>query len=260
MAVVSEAEAEAVMPCEVKVKTLEGGDLTVEVVPKTTMKELKAILHEMKPCEDPIERQILKVKVLTDGLVVDDDQTMESAGLLRDESEVTVIYSRNEVEAATTEAINAEGLLQVNIPSSLTEIPLGAFEDDHQVVAVAIPESVTVIRDYAFAGCKHLASIRIPGSVTVIESYAFFGCKSLASITIPESVTAIGEGAFARCESLASITIPESVTAIGEEAFQNCKSLERITIPESLRDDCQQAFDDEMQAIIGTPLMMRCKR
>ena len=69
----------APMPCELKVKTLEGGDLTVEVVPTTTIKELRAMLHEKKNCEDPIERKILKVKVLADGLLVDDDQTLESA-------------------------------------------------------------------------------------------------------------------------------------------------------------------------------------
>ena len=115
------------MPREVKVQTLEGGVLTVQVKPASTVKELKSMLHENKHCEDPIERQILQVKVFVDGLFVDDDQTLESAGLLHDESEVTVIYSRNEVEAATKDAIHAEGFLQVNVPSSLTEITFGAF-------------------------------------------------------------------------------------------------------------------------------------
>ena len=45
-----------------------------------------------KDCEDLIERQILKVKVLSGGFLVDDHQTLESAGLLHAESEVTVIY------------------------------------------------------------------------------------------------------------------------------------------------------------------------
>ena len=114
------------MQCEVKVKTLEGGDLTVKVVPTTTIRELKALLHEKKGCEDPIERKILKVKVLANALLVDDDQTLEYAGLLHAESEVTVIYSRNEVEAATKDGIHADGFLQVNVPSSLTEIAFGA--------------------------------------------------------------------------------------------------------------------------------------
>ena len=158
----------AVMPCELQVKTLEGGDLTVEVMPTNTIKELKAILREKKNCEDPIERKILKVKVLADGSLIDDKQTLESAGLLQDESKVTVIYCRNEVEAATKKAIHAEGLLQVNIPCSLTEISAGAFGNFQQVVKAVIPESVTGIGQYAFACCGSLAITTIPASVTKI--------------------------------------------------------------------------------------------
>ena len=228
---------------EVKVKTLDGGVLTVEVVPATTIKELKAMLHEKKQCEDPSEHKILKVKVLANGgLLVDDNQTLESAGMLHAESEAAAIFCRNEVEAATNEAIHAEGYVQVNIPCSLTEIPALAFYGCHQVVKVVIPEYVTAIKDYAFAECECLASITIPDSVTAIEEGAFCGCNSLQSITIPESVTAIGDVAFAGCESLASITIPESVTAIGKGAFHGCKSLETITIPESVTAIGDAAF------------------
>ena len=216
-----------------KVKTVEGGEIAVEVMPTNTIKELKAMLCEQKHCEDPIDRKILKVKVLADGLLVDDDQTLDSAGLLHAESEVTVIYSRNVVEDET-EAIDPEGFLQVNIPSNLTEIPAGAFQDYHQVVKVVIPESVTAIGDFAFLGCSALESINIPESVTVIGNGAFENCKSLESITIPESVTAIGDGTFAMCYCLASITIPESVRSIGRSAFERCKSLESITLPESV--------------------------
>ena len=37
---------------ELKVKTLEGGDLTVEVMPTNTIDELKAMFDEKKHCED----------------------------------------------------------------------------------------------------------------------------------------------------------------------------------------------------------------
>ena len=129
----------AVMPCELKVKTLEGGVLALKSRRPPPFSRMKTMLHEKKHCEDPIEHQILKLKVLADGLLVDDDQTLESAGLLHAESEVTVIYCRNEVEAAAKEAIHEEGLLQINIPSSLTEIPTEAFVSFNQVLTVAIP-------------------------------------------------------------------------------------------------------------------------
>ena len=77
-------------------------------------------------------------------------------------------YSRNEVEAASKEAIHAEGLLQANIPSSITEIPAGAFKESNQVVTVAILESVTLPLKLA----------------------------SWKSTTIPKSVTSIGDSMF----------------------------------------------------------------
>ena len=92
---------------EMKVQTLEGEVLAVEVVPTNTVKELRWMLLESKRCEDLIERQLLKVEVLTAGVLLGDDRTVESAGLLCAESEVTVVYTRREVEAATKEGIGS---------------------------------------------------------------------------------------------------------------------------------------------------------
>ena len=101
----------ATAPQEMKVKTLEVEMLAVEVVPTNTVKKLRAMLLESKRCEDAIERQLLRVEVVTAGLLIDDDQTVEPAGLLCAESDVTIVYARREVEAATKEAIHEEGLL-----------------------------------------------------------------------------------------------------------------------------------------------------
>ncbi len=70
-------------------------------------------------------------------------------------------HFRNEVEAASKEAIRSEGLFQVSIQSSITEIPAGAFKGCNQVVTVAIPESVTLpLRIASFT------SMTTPKSVT----------------------------------------------------------------------------------------------
>eukprot|EP00434_Breviolum_minutum_P002575 symbB.v1.2.002276.t1/scaffold122.1/size316190/9 len=229
-------------PLELKVNTLEGGVITVQVTQTNTVQELKTMLCEKKH-EDPVERKILKAEVLLDGALVHcDSQTLQAVGLLDGEFEVTVVYSRNEVEAATKAEIHGEGFVQVNLPASLVEISSKAFENCRQVVKVAIPESVTSIADHAFAGCSSLESVSIPESVAVIGPCAFAECRSLASITIPGSVRDIGPAAFARCSSLVSVTIPESVTAIETCAFEGCKSLVRITIPESLMAIGDNAF------------------
>ena len=180
----------AAMHRELKVKTLEGGDLTLEVVPTTTIKELKAMLFRKKHGGDPIDRKIVRVKVLVDGGLLDDDQTVESAGLLNEELEANVIYCRNEVEAATKEAIHAEGLLQVNIPSSLTEISARAFEDYHQVVKVVIPESVTAIGDGAFARCIFFGKHHYP---SVSDGYWEF-CLSELQVFGKHQYSSVSDG------------------------------------------------------------------
>ena len=82
---------------ELKVKAVNAGDITVEVAPTTTITELKAMLNEKKHGQDPIERQISTVQLLANDankspLPVDENHTVESAGLLHAESQVTVIY------------------------------------------------------------------------------------------------------------------------------------------------------------------------
>ena len=196
---------------DLNVNTLEGGVITVQVTPTSTIQDLKAMLIEQKH-EDPIERKLLKVDVLAEGALVDSDETLEAAGLLCAESEVTVLYSRiREVEAATKENIHAEGLVQVKIPSSQTEVSHKAFEFCDQVVKVVIPDTVTAIQSSAFAFCTSLVSVTIPNSVTKIGTAAFMGCKSLTRINVPDSVTSIGGAAFAMCALKPKI--PKTVTS-----------------------------------------------
>ena len=221
----------ATVPQEIKVKTLEGEMLAVEVAPTNTVKELRAMLLESKRGEDSIERQLLRVEVLTAGLLLDDDQTVESAGLLCAESDVTVVYARREVEAATKEGIHEEGPLGVIVPSHVMEIKNLAFADCQQVLRVTVPESVTSIGENAFAGCQSLARITLPESLTVIEPCAFLQCTSLESVTIPESVTSIGDSAFAECTSLKHITLPKSLISISSTTFEGCEGLTSIVIP-----------------------------
>ena len=51
----------ATAPQKMKVKTLEGETLAIEVLPTNTVKELRAMLLESKRCEDSIERQLLTI-------------------------------------------------------------------------------------------------------------------------------------------------------------------------------------------------------
>ena len=232
----------AAMSCEVNVNTLQGGVITLDIVTTATVRELKSMLLEKHPCQDPIERKVLKVELLRDSSIIDDAETLDAAGLLGAESLVTVAYTRNEVEAATKHKIHTLGCVGVKIPCNLREISDYAFRSCHQLVVVTIPGSLTHIGEHAFEKCTSLERVTMGESVTHIEDYAFSGCTSLASMTLGESVRHIGEGAFAVCTSLASITLGESVTRIGSTAFCGCTSLASIALDESVTRIGESAF------------------
>jgi len=139
------------------------------------------------------------------------------------------------------------------IPTSVTSIGSGAFQNCTSLTNVTIPTSVTSIRDYAFSGCTSLTAITVDVLNSVYSSVAgvlfnksqttlveYPGGKA-GSYTIPNSVTSIGSGAFAYCTSLTSVTIGNSVTSIGSSAFYNT-SLTSITIGNSVTNIGSGAF------------------
>ena len=134
-------------------------------------------------------------------------------------------------------------LTSINIPSSVTSIEENAFRACGALTSINIPSSVTSIGEWAFSDCQSLTSINIPSSVTSIGKGAFNRCWALTSINIPNSVTSIGEWAFSQCSALTSINIPSSVTSIGEGAFNLCSALTSINIPSSVTRIEENAFD-----------------
>ena len=222
------------MTCEVKLNTLQGSVITLDILMTATVRELKSMLLEKHPCQDPTERKVLKVELLRDSSIIDDAESLDEAGLVGAQSLVTVTYTRNEVEAATKNDIRTQGYFGVKIPCNLPKISQSAFQNSPQLVLLTIPESVTDIGSNAFRGCTSLASITFGGSVTFIGSSAFHGCTSLTSITLGDSVTHIRDCTFCECTSLASITLGGSVTFIGMSAFHGCTSLRSITLGDSM--------------------------
>lgn len=109
-------------------------------------------------------------------------------------------------------------------------IPANAFNWCDGLRNVSIPESITNIGSYAFYGCQSLESVSIPEGVTSISSYAFGHCTRLEYMNIPESVRSIGGAAFEACIGLKNASIPESVRSIGNLAFYKCSALRTIQI------------------------------
>ena len=209
----------AAMP-ELKVNSLEGNVIILDLPMTETVGQVKSILLEKLPCEDPIERKICRAELFESNSLLDDSLTLTAAGL-RAESEVSVVYVRNEMEAASKDDLDVDvrGSIMVNIPKTVTKLPASAFLRSCELAKVKISESVTEIGSKAFAECTSLEKVSMFDSVTAMQEKAFYRCSSLTCISIPDSVSYIGQGVFADCSSLRCITIPHAVTDIRPNSF-----------------------------------------
>ena len=194
-----------------KVITLRGDVLALDVATVQKVQQLKAMLLEQFPHEDPIEQKIRRVKVFLGNSLLNDAQTLNEVGLDAG-SEVSVVYTSNAIEAASKHDVDLRGFFGVNIPQDVTKISAHAFRGCHELVKVVIPDSKTSNEEITCTGC------------TCIGNSAFAECESLESIAIPDSVTSIQHNAFTGCSSLKSINIPDSVTSIQQNTFTGCSS------------------------------------
>ena len=181
------------------------------------------------------------------------------------------------------------------IPASLGGYPVTAigekaFHDIDGLVNVEVPASVTSIGDSAFDGCFSLLHVTLPGYFKDKElSSAFSGCPiypdgiefltadivdgivwtytvvdgeavlgdgegglaipqdTTGNLSIPSTlggytVTGIGDSAFSECEYVTGIKIPSTVKSIGHYAFYGCAGLTKVLIPDSVTSLGESVF------------------
>ena len=150
-----------------------------------------------------------------------------------------------------------ENLTEVDVPSTLSEIGFGAFQNDTKLVKFDF-NNIKSIGDVAFAGTG-FTDVTIPLDGVILGSNAFYNCKNLSSVSIGDSE--LSDGIFSDCNSLADIhyasklvNIPanafqrtalssfnfDGVESIGKTAFQGTK-LETISLP-NVKDISSYAF------------------
>ncbi len=101
----------------------------------------------------------------------------------------------------------------VIVKEDITTICTLAFANT-PVQKVQLPSTLTTIRYGAFQNCTALKQITLPKSMTFIEGGAFQNCSALSSILVPQNVTYLGASAFSGCTSLTSATLPQAITRI----------------------------------------------
>lgn len=135
-------------------------------------------------------------------------------------------------------AFRESGLTSVVIPSTISTLSEGAFENAIHLSSVQfLPaedelSGLLSVKSAVFAGCTSLTNLVLPDSVTTIGD-SFLRDSGITTFTFPSGVSTINEYSFSGCANLTSVTLPTGLVTIKSYAFQDCDSLASIVIPAS---------------------------
>ena len=138
------------------------------------------------------------------------------------------------------------GMTEATIPSGLTEIPAGMFQDSGKLSTLK-------------PGDGHSTPFK---GVTSIGENAFNGTSIGPKVTIPSSVTDLGSGSFAGIDDLKEVVIEDTdLTAdqIAAAFGENNKGVTSLTIPADLYDSAEEkeaidaAFPNLKEIVLTAP-------
>lgn len=122
-------------------------------------------------------------------------------------------------------------LTEVNIPSNITKIGRGAFQQSGIEHIVLPNKSGIIIDGGAFGQCSNLKEIFIPEDSDISTASGIFNsCEALVKATIGEGVTIIPSSCFNRCIALKKVTFPSTISVIQSDVFFNDYSLETLVL------------------------------
>ena len=146
----------------------------------------------------------------------------------------TNVIVKEDITTICTLAFANTPVQKVQLPSTLTTIRYGAFQNCTALKQITLPKSMTFIEGGAFQNCSALSSILVPQNVTYLGASAFSGCTSLTSATLPQAITRISSGLFENCSSLTTVQASSALTSIGSRAFAETSALSSFTFPQTL--------------------------
>ena len=124
---------------------------------------------------------------------------------------------------------------KVTIPSTVTEVGVGAFSKTPNLTQVKVSKNLTNIWGSAFKE-SGLTSITIPAGVKTLTDSCFADNTDLVTVNMTEGLEEIGNNVFSGCTSLKTVYLPEGLTKLSGSVFNGCTSLESVTIPASVTD------------------------
>lgn len=113
--------------------------------------------------------------------------------------------------------------LFVTVKEGTTHIPAGLFKNAEQVIYVKIPDTVTSIGAKAFEGTSLGANFN--RKETVVDKP--LDPDNLLTVTLPDSITHLGESSFGNIKTLTNINIPKHLVE-ADMAFKGSRALVRL--------------------------------
>ena len=194
--------------------------------------------HEMIYINDLLYRVPAEIIVQSEqptGSLSDKDAAeMAKSGVATQIVPNTNVIVKEDITTICTLAFANTPVQTVQLPSTLTTIRYGAFQNCTSLKQITLPESMTFIEGGAFQNCSALSSISVPQNVTYLGASAFSGCTSLTSATLPQAITRISSGLFENCSSLTTVQASSALTSIGSRAFAETSALSSFTFPQTL--------------------------
>ena len=136
-------------------------------------------------------------------------------------------------------AFSNKGIASVTFPNTVTRIDRLAFYNNPNLTNVQLPSNLTTIGMGAFQECG-LTNVVIPDSVTTLDSYAFYRNK-LTDVTIGSGVSYISSLAFAN-NPLVNVNLG-NVTRIGAQAFTGT-TINELVVPATVQRIERRAFEN----------------
>ncbi|MBQ9730767.1 MAG: leucine-rich repeat domain-containing protein [Bacilli bacterium] len=134
--------------------------------------------------------------------------------------------------------LNANELLNVEIPDNILVIEDNAFYNCEKLESVVIGKNVEYIKGNLFSNCPNIKNIDVSEDNDVFDSrndcnaiihtntgVLLAGCNTTI---IPDDIVSISYNAFDSAKLIEYIEIPASVTHIHESAFLNCDNLKYL--------------------------------
>ena len=124
-------------------------------------------------------------------------------------------------------AFSGTGLTEVVLPSNLTSLGAGVFQDCKQLVTVNNLDKtqVKIIKPSTFQGCIKLKNVSFPNKLLSIGDNAFNNAKELQKLDLSNTdINTFGNNSFQDTIMLKTIDLPnnkDTLTVIGSGAFLN---------------------------------------